>query len=403
MNFRFLASLLSILLLPILLGLRGSEPASPGYRFARQSAPYTKTVLGWMVSNGVAKAGEAVLVDPASAADVRAFFSLAGRSNRLNYAIWEQSAGGPARLASLAEELNPLQRELSEFRGPVELLIQNQVVEALSEVGLASSTPGGQILFPPLLFRFETPPRLLVVSRRDRIERLGTVLLDPNLSLDEAERLETRIAGDRYSTLVTRLGGLGAYPSMVPENSDVRWTLRTVAHEWAHQFLAFRPVGWRYAFGSEGDGRMVAVNETAAEILGREVGDSVFRKLYRESGEEAARSSPDQELFRRTMRELRKKVDVLLTQGKPDEAENLMESTRESLVEKGFSLRKLNQAYFAFHDSYADEPAFAGPQGEDIAGKMREVRERSSSVGDFLWRVSEAGSYDEFSRLAKGS
>ena len=57
-----------------------------------------------------------------------------------------------------------------------------------------------------------------------------------------------------------------------------------------------------------------------------------------------------------------------------------MEQKRQYLASKGYYIRKLNQAYFAFHGTYADRPAFISPIGLDL----QELRERSDSVKDFL-------------------
>jgi len=54
------------------------------------------------------------------------------------------------------------------------------------------------------------------------------------------------------------------------------------------------------------------------------------------------------------MRETRIRVDKLLAQGRIEEAEAYMEERRQEFVAHGYYIRKLNQAYFAFHGAYAD-------------------------------------------------
>ena len=77
------------------------------------------------------------------------------------------------------------------------------------------------------------------------------------------------------------------------------------------------------------------------------------------------------------MRKTRLEADRLLAEGKIDEAEKYMESQRRVLVENGYAIRKLNQAYFAFHGSYAVGAAATDP----IGGKLRLLRKQSRQPG----------------------
>jgi hypothetical protein len=52
-------------------------------------------------------------------------------------------------------------------------------------------------------------------------------------------------------------------------------------------------------------------------------------------------------------------------------------------VGNGYRLRKLNQAYFAFHGSYATGPAGVDP----IGPKLELLRERSPSLAAFFEAV----------------
>ena len=64
-------------------------------------------------------------------------------------------------------------------------------------------------------------------------------------------------------------------------------------------------------------------------------------------------------------------------------------------MENRYSIRKLNQAYFAFYGTYADTAASVSPIGEQL------VRFRSfmPDVGTFVRTVSGVSSYDEFLEL----
>ena len=68
-----------------------------------------------------------------------------------------------------------------------------------------------------------------------------------------------------------------------------------------------------------------------------------------------------------------------------------MEERRESFVANGYYIRRINQAYFAFHGSYADTAASSDP----IGPKMARLREGSPSVKAFLERAREITSEGE--------
>lgn len=88
---------------------------------------------------------------------------------------------------------------------------------------------------------------------------------------------------------------------------------------------------------------------------------------------------PDFE-FGAFMRETRLRTDGLLAQGKVTEAEQYMEIRRLDLLEQGYGIRKLNQAYFAFHGSYAVGTSATDPLG----GKLRALRLRAGSLPEFI-------------------
>ena len=52
-----------------------------------------------------------------------------------------------------------------------------------------------------------------------------------------------------------------------------------------------------------------------------------------------------------------------------------MEARRQELVKQGYAIRKLNQAYFAFHGSYAVGTGATDP----IGGKLRALRAAGSA------------------------
>jgi len=203
------------------------------------------------------------------------------------------------------------------------------------------------------------------------------------------------------SALVTGVGGVGTYPSVVPPGADYGSLLETVAHEWLHHYLFFRPLGWRYFQ----DPALATINETVASIAGRELGALVAARYPLSASAPAGRGDaaevspprpPDPDIdFNQVMRELRLRVDRLLAEGKVEEAEHLMEEKRRLLVDNGYFIRRINQAYFAFHGLYADTPASSSPTGP----KLEELRRRSDSLGDFIHTAARITSEADLDRL----
>lgn len=282
-----------------------------------------------------------------------------------------------------------------------EATLQIQVSETLTDLGLSM---GGQII-PPVLYHSSSVPMGLIVSPRDRIEQLTNISIQPDLSVNQQALLEEKVdSALNVSTLVVPIGGVGVYPTMIMRTSSLPWLLDTIAHEWTHNYLTLRPLGMLYSESPE----LRTMNETTASIVGSEVGILTLQNYY----PEFSSASPPTQLislgseslsltddpppfdFRAEMRTTRITVDELLAAGKVDEAEAYMEERRQFLWDNGYAIRKLNQAYFAFHGAYADVPG--GAAGEDPVGPaVRALREQSDSLADFVNRISWMTSFEE--------
>jgi hypothetical protein len=204
---------------------------------------------------------------------------------------------------------------------------------------------------------------------------------------------------------VTGIGGLAAYPAMLLEASSLNSVAEVTAHEWTHHYLTPRPLGWSY--DATPDAR--TINETVASVVGKEIGRRMVARYYPEHlpsepqavSEEPREDDPAPEPptfdFRAEMRETRIKVDELLADGRIEEAEAYMEERRQEFVANGYAVRRLNQAYFAFHGAYADEP---GAAGEDPIGPaVRELRALSPDLRTFLGRVARVTTLAEVEAL----
>jgi hypothetical protein len=96
----------------------------------------------------------------------------------------------------------------------------------------------------------------------------------------------------------------------------------------------------------------------------------------------------------------RLEVDRLLAEGKTDEAESFMEERRGFFWENGYHIRRLNQAYFAFHGSYAADPGgAASEEGVDLGQELRDLRSRTPSYQEFMRLVAWRWKLEQFEEL----
>jgi predicted transcriptional regulator len=75
-------------------------------------------------------------------------------------------------------------------------------------------------------------------------------------------------------------------------------------------------------------------------------------------------------------------VDQLLEEGKVEAAEAYMEERRRYFVANGCRIRRLNEAYFAFHGAYASAPGAAGK--DPIGPAVRLAWSLSATPREFL-------------------
>jgi hypothetical protein len=322
------------------------------------------------------------------------YFSLVERIEILKSEIGVINSGsGQGDLTLLEAELDRLQEQKAALRETVERIIERQVRETLAQQGIFNPIDEYirlEVSFPPVNFKLEKPPYLLVLSPRDRIESMREIVLLPNLSLEEIEDIEAMVDKLGVSSLVVKLGGFGAtYPSFVANDASLHFTIDTVTEEWLHQYLAFKPLGFLYLLDLTGVSRnyeIAIMNETLAGMVSKEIGAIIYEEYYSwyENGygqNQGAGSGFD---FNQEMREIRGVVDTHLAQGEIERAEEFMEQKRQYLASMGYCIRKLNQAYFAFHGTYADSPTSISPIGIEL----KKLREQSASLEDFLDTVA---------------
>ena len=211
----------------------------------------------------------------------------------------------------------------SEPRDTVESIIELQIRDVLRQDGITN--PFGGIFgfnFPPIVFKLAEPPHLLVVSPRNQIKEIQDVLLLQNMTVDQMNDIETQIDAAGYSALVVELGGLGAvFPTFVNSNSSLPDVLDAAAEEWTHQYLAFKPLGFRYVLDLLDISRnedVIAMNESLAGIVSSEIGSQVYSKYYATyfpNTNPTPVSNVSSFDFNAAMRQIRQTVDSYLAGG----------------------------------------------------------------------------------------
>ena len=380
------------------------------YNLGALTSRYGFDFLGWeigslagKVKNRLVDGDFAYLNEQRRQQTVSTYFATADLIGRLVDEITrihaDPDAAQRARLPKLDDMLAAARQRLADLAPATEAILQGQVATILAEEGIGVSPLG---IFPPVSTRFESPPLILVVSPREKIEIRTGAQLRPGMDLDQMERLESDVDHLGVSSLVVAIGGISTYPAMIMETGNRDWAIATVGHEWLHDYLFLRPLGWSYGQSSE----IIAINETVVDIAAEEVGDKTLQRFYgvpipnriRSTDPPPAPSAEPQAFnFNREMRATRLATDALLAQGKVDEAETYLEERRRFFMDKGYVIRKLNQAYFAFYGSYADGPISVDPIGRDL----RTLRSRTGSLREFMDVSSRLTNYDDLKALIR--
>lgn len=406
---------LALLVVMMLLSSSVLPPGDPDGRvraFTRQMEfdylTWTLDAVGLKLGRGALSADEYIPAAERSQVVVQ-FLQLLGQIWQVQdeiEALYADPAVNDPKAASvkLNGQLEALMVERAWLQPLAESVLETQVSQVASEAGLSL---GGQVL-PPVLYHMTPPPAALIISPRDIIQQDHNISISPDLTIEEIETLEGEVdAALDVSSLVVGIGGIGVYPTMVMETTNLNWLVETIAHEWVHNYLTLHPLGLSYLASPE----LRTMNEMVASIAGMELGQAVISRYYpayvplkpspfwRLIGppEPQAPSAFD---FRAEMHETRVNADQLLVEGKIEQAEDYMELRRRFLWDNGYRIRKLNQAYFAFYGAYADSSGQpGGAAGEDpVAAAVRTLRNRSESLAKFINRMAWMASYEALQR-----
>lgn len=302
----------------------------------------------------------------------------------------------------LIETRDGLQEQRVQIQGEAESIMAQQVAAVLAEDGIGFL--GAPV--PPVSFHITDTPYALIVSPREVIRQDASIQLDADLSLEERAALEDQVEeAQDVSALVVPTGGIGIYPTMVLESTSLPWILEVISHEWTHNYLSLRPLGMKYSASND----LRTMNETTASLIGREISRRVLERYYPDllppdvipgAGESQEPVEPVFD-FHAEMRETRVTVDAMLEEGEIEEAEQYMEQRRAFFWENGYAIRKLNQAYFAFHGAYADTPG-GGAAGSDPVGEaVRALWRTMEDPVQFLRRMSWMDSKEDLAEAVQ--
>lgn len=318
---------------------------------------------------------------------------------------WLRALGAPLRADPPADEA--IRRyfevratgdaEAARLEGAVEAAIDGKLDAALQDLGFAAFL--GKSVWPPVNTELSPVPRMVATSPRDRIRLERAVPLRSEQGGPPAEELERQVEAERPGlvAIVVPLGGLSTYPAIVTDGASYASSVQVAAHEWVHHYFAFSALGWRTLASREA----LTINETAADIAAAEISARVLARFGDPTRPGVVSPSPAPEAARLrrerddALRDLRLEVDGLLEAGRVEDAERRMEEARLDLEARGFPIRRINQAYFAWYGTYAARADSVDP----IGAQLRELRRSAGSLPRFLDAVGSATSRDDIARL----
>ena len=279
--------------------------------------------------------------------------------------------------------------EMNKLKPVVEELSEKAMTETIKINGLKTKL---NTIFPPVDISLEPPPLILVVSPRNTIQIEKTIFLSPDLLPAKKNSIENEILKkNNKSAYISNLSGLSTYPTLISNEYNSLDVLSTTAHEWLHLYWFFKPFGKNIFKSNE----MRTLNETAADIAGRELGLQTYMRLNSNS-KSLIKSNPSNSnrypQFTKHMRETRTEVEKLLLNNQIADAERYMQKRWWELSLAGYNIRKINQAYFALYGIYAESAGSISPIGK----QLREFRDFFGTTGEFIEEIAQISSYTQF-------
>ena len=289
----------------------------------------------------------------------------------------------------IQQYINELEQNQLITENALEEIVSNAIQEF--KISILPNT-----VFPPVLISIEPPPSLLILSPRDQIKLEKTILLKSDNSIPQRYKIEDTIENlENKSVLISDIGGLSTFPATVKVRS-LESTLSTTAHEWFHNYMIFKPLGRGYF----NDDKLRTINETAANIFGDEIAKYILdieKNAVLKNPITAEPCNKPDFCFGLEMNETRSTAEEYLNQGDISKAEKYMEDRQKLFLDEGYIIRKLNQAYFAFHGIYADSPSSKSTVFEELTY----LRNQSKSLADFIKKIENISNENDYQKLIK--
>ena len=143
---------------------------------------------------------------------------------------------------------------------------------------------------------------------------------------------------------------------------------------------------------------MKEINETLANIFSKKLLKSLCEKDFKIKNEICSVSlNEDKNKFDyiEFMKKLRNNVDQLLSEGKINDAEKLMNESTLILNNNGINIRKINQAWFAFNGTYGDSPSSIS----NFNDELNDLIDSYESLKDAINDIKNISSLDEYKNM----
>lgn len=408
----FWVTILAIIM--ILLVSRGSLNLSPSGELAKSEL---YSILGWELENVSDKwiyklntigSSDSVPNELYHSA-ITEYISL---TNRLSYLESELANHEPNNktesiyndtASTLMQDIESTRISIVSIRDKIEEFLESAISAEIQTHDIGYTGPMGLHL-PPVDFRLTYSPKVLIISPRNRIDMMESILIRSDIKQKEILSIESTIKKThQLSPYIANTGGLATYPSTISHKTSIRNIINTAAHEWLHHYLFFKPLGQSYWSTNT----MRSINETTANIFAKEISDTIYSALRNSGLDDINYEHTDRKVhkinnlfdFRMEMRITRLEVEKMLSNDNIEAAEEYMENRRQYFIANGYYLRVLNQAYFAFHGTYADSPSSISP----IYSQLITIRSASNSLNEFISQVSSISNHEDFLNLVDQS
>jgi len=281
----------------------------------------------------------------------------------------------------IVNELNQNKSHQPDESNEIEKIIENEIKK--NNILIFN-----KFLFPKLRFKLDNTPNILIISPTNEIKLTYSILLKQNLTIKEKEIIENKIEKKfNVSAIVLKIGGIAFYPSLIPKDMEHTKIINNTIHEWLHQYFSLYDLGQNIYK----DNKMLALNETLVSYISEELANNIM------INETQSTKIKTKEInsFNSEIRFTRSITDNLLSKNKIDIAEKFMLSQKNKLNDQGYQIRKINQAYFAFYNSYGNTPQSTN----NILSKLKCIRTKNAKLNVFINKLKNINNFSKFENI----